>query len=52
MKRKVGAVFSVSVRMMLEKMRMLILDCVKKLRYMKLEPEELLNSRAILKKPY
>ncbi|CAD8142325.1 unnamed protein product [Paramecium pentaurelia] len=51
-KRKVGAVFSTSVRMKLEKMRSLILDCVKKLRFMKLDPELLMQSRTILKKPY
>lgn len=38
-KRKIGAVFSTSVRLKLERMRNLILDCVKKLKFMKLEPE-------------
>ncbi|CAK73240.1 unnamed protein product (macronuclear) [Paramecium tetraurelia] len=51
-KRKVGAVFSTSVRMKLEKMRALILDCVKKLRFMKLDPEQLMQNRTILKNPY
>ncbi|CAK65728.1 unnamed protein product (macronuclear) [Paramecium tetraurelia] len=51
-KRKVGAVFSTSIRVKLEKMRALILDCVKKLRFMKLDPEQLMQSRTILKQPY
>lgn len=50
--RRYGVIFSRSVRGKFDRMRELLIQCVRKLKVMKITCDELMSDRVILRKPY
>lgn len=51
-KRRFGVIFSRDIKFKFDKMKRLLIQCIRKMKIMKITAEELMSEEIIMKKPY